>query len=281
VPWLGFGTGTALYGKDATRFVKTAIDAGIVHLDGAQMYTNEETLGEGIKASGKPRSELFITTKLKPRLEPGVTIKKSLEDSLAKLGIDSVDLFLVHSPTPANTIKGEGSLRDVWAQVEELKRLALAKSIGISNFRVEDINDILETATIVPSVNQIELHPYVWKAAEPIVKLCQEKGITVASYGGQTPIVRVQGGPLDPVLEKIRARLQTTRGEPVTTGQVLTKWVLQKNAFAITTTSKVERIKEFQDSINVPDLTAEEIQEIEETGSKLHKRQYMGHVFNE
>jgi len=157
IPWLAFGTGTALYGRDATDFVKAAIDAGINHLDGAQMYKNEETLGEGIKLSGKPRSELFITTKLLPTLPPGQTVESSLRDSLSKLGLDYVDLFLVHSPHPVNQTPGK--LRAVWAEVEGVKKLGLAKSIGVSNFRVEDLNDILQTATIVPAVNQASLSP--------------------------------------------------------------------------------------------------------------------------
>ncbi|KAF8163451.1 NADP-dependent oxidoreductase domain-containing protein [Crassisporium funariophilum] len=278
IPWLGFGTGTALYGKDATDLIRLAIENEITHLDGAQMYNNEDTLGAGIRASGKPRSELFITTKLKPDMEPGQSVKESLKASLAKLGVDYVDLFLIHSPTPANK---DGKLKQLWEGMEEVKREGLAKSIGVSNFKVEDLKVILEDAKVIPSMNQIELHPYVWKAAEPIVKLCEENGIHITSYGGQTPIVRVQGGPLDPVLASIRKRLETTRGKPVTTGQVLTKWILQKNAIVVTTTTKESRIKEFLDTQDVPDLTTEEVHEIEATGAQLHKRAYMRHVFGE
>lgn len=275
VPWLAFGTGTALYGKDASDFVKVAIENGITHLDGAQMYNNEETLAAGIKASGKPRSELYITTKLKI-LEPGQTATEALRVSLRKLDVDYVDLFLIHSPSPANK---EGKLKALWEEMEEIHSQGLAKSIGVSNFRVEDLNVILEGAKVIPAVNQIELHPYVWKAAQPIYELCKERGIVIASYGGQTPIVRAVGGPLDAVLPAIRERLEKTRGEPVTSGQVLGKWILQKGAILVTTTSKASRIKEFLDTKNVPDLTEEEVHVIEEAGEKLHKRIYMRHVF--
>jgi diketogulonate reductase-like aldo/keto reductase len=81
---------------------------------------------------------------------------------------------------------------------------------------------------------QIELHPYVWKDSEPIVKLCQEKGIQVASYGGLTPLIRVQNGPLDPVIDQIRERLEKTSGKPVLSGQVLTKWLLSKQVIVVT-----------------------------------------------
>jgi diketogulonate reductase-like aldo/keto reductase len=116
VPWLAFGTGTALYGKDATDFVKAAIENGITHLDGAQMYGNEDTLAAGIKASGKPRSELYITTKLKG-LEPAQTAKEALQVSLRKLNVHYVDLFLIHSPSPANR---EGKLKALWEEMEEI-----------------------------------------------------------------------------------------------------------------------------------------------------------------
>ncbi|GLB34839.1 putative aldo/keto reductase family protein [Lyophyllum shimeji] len=237
IPWLAFGTGTALYGRNAAEFVRVAIENGITHLDGAQAYANEDTLGAGIKASGKSRSELFIVTKLKSSF-PGKTIKQTLEESLNKLGVDYVDLFLIHDPTPA---RKEGKLKEWWKAMEAVQKEGLVKSIGVSNFTVQDLKEVLDGAEIVPAVNQIELHPYVWKAAEPIVNFNKQHGIVTASYGGQTPVARVQGGPIDEVLERIRERLEKTRGQPVTSGQVLSKWLLQKGAIVVTTTSKSER----------------------------------------
>lgn len=252
IPSLAFGTGTALYGKDAADFVRIAIENNVTHLDGAQMYRNEDTLGAGIKASGKPRSEIYVVSKLSI-LQPGQTVKESLKGSLDKLGLDYVDLFLIHTPEQG---RRENNLSHFWKGMEEVKQAGLAKSIGVSNFKVEDLKVILETAKIVPSVNQvgpdfqfilisclcwpsnpfhqIEFHPYVYKAAEPIYKFCQEHGIVIESYGGLTPIVRNKDGPLDPILASIRERLEKTRGHPVSTGQVLTKWILAKNAVVVT-----------------------------------------------
>ncbi|KAK2466800.1 hypothetical protein APHAL10511_001058 [Amanita phalloides] len=275
-PWLAFGTGSALFGQDAAALVTQAISTGIFHLDGAQMYANEETLGAGINASGKARNELYIVTKLKQNSSIQ-GIKPSLRDSLKKLGTDYVDLFLVHSPYGHNS---RGTLPAVWKEMEAIKAEGLARSIGVSNYRVDDLKATLETAKIVPAVNQIELHPYVWKAAEPIVKFCKEHGIVVASYAGQSPIARLPGGPLDGILESIRKRLETTRGQPVTSGQVLTQWLRSKGVIVVTTSSKESRIKEFIDTVNVPDLTAEHIREIEEAGSKIHKRFFMHHLLS-
>ncbi|SJL00492.1 related to aldo-keto reductase YPR1 [Armillaria ostoyae] len=268
-PWVAFGTGTALYKKDAAEAVRVAIENGVTHLDGAQMYENEDSLGAGIKASGKPRSELYVTTKLKGLAE-GQTIKDTLVISLKKLDLEYVDLFLIHDPTSA-----KGQLKAWWKQMEEVKKEGLTKSIGVSNFRVQDLEEVLEVATIVPAVNQIEFHPYVYEAAKPIYKFSQEHKILVASYGGLAPIVRAPGGPLDPVVGAIADRLQ------ISPGQVYTKWLIQKGILVVTTSSKAARIIETLKTPDVTDLTSEDIAAIEEAGGKLHKRIFMRHIFGE
>lgn len=152
VPWIAFGTGTALFNKDATQAIVVAIQNGFTHLDGAQMYRNEDTLGAGIVAAGKPRSELYITTKL-ATLAPSETPKSALEESLKKLGVSYVDLYLVHSPKQHAT-----RLKEVWKGMEEAKKAGLTKSIGVSNFTADHLKEILEVATIPPAVNQVEIH---------------------------------------------------------------------------------------------------------------------------
>jgi len=278
VPWFAYGTGTALFGKDASNSVLVAIQNGVTHLDGAQIYKNEETLGQGIALSGKPRSELFITTKLTLNVGDPATIKGLLEESLGKLRTDHVDLFLVHAPSPSN--QEPGKLKRVWQQMELVKKEGLAKSIGVSNFRVEDLKEILDGATVIPSVNQIELHPYVWKAAEPIVNLCREQGITIASYAGLVPITKVPGGPVDSVVEAARVRIEKAANQPISASQILTKWLLQKGAIVVTTSSKPDRIKATLKVIDLPDLTTEEVVAIDEAGAKLHKRFHMLFVFD-
>lgn len=151
VPWIAFGTGTALFGKDATHAITVAIENGFTHLDGAQVYRNEASLGDGVAASGKPRSELYITTKL-TRLAPGETPISALEKSLERLGVKYVDLYLVHQ---ANDHVGK--LKEVWEGMEGAKAAGLTKSIGVSNFTADHLNDILEVATIIPAVNQVEI----------------------------------------------------------------------------------------------------------------------------
>ncbi|KAF7323144.1 Aldo-ket-red domain-containing protein [Mycena chlorophos] len=281
VPGIGFGTGTALFGKDCAGQVKQAIDAGFVHLDGAQAYNNEESLSEGIKLSGKPRSELFIVTKLRPGAL-AEHVKPAFDASLKKLGVDFVDLFLVHCPIAMKAGDPQPDLPEVWHEVEAIHAQGLAKSIGVSNFRIPHLQAILPTAKVIPSVNQLEIHPYVWKTVEPIVKFGVENGnITAASYGGLTPIVRAAGGPLDPVLATVAERLTKEFGKPVSPGQVLSKWVLQKKIILVTTSSKEERLREYLQTAELPDLTEAEIAEIDTVGAKLHKRVFMKHVFDD
>jgi diketogulonate reductase-like aldo/keto reductase len=152
IPCMAFGTGTALYQKDAEDAIRLAIDNGFTHLDGAQAYGNEDSMGQGIIASGKHRSELFITTKI-TALQPGATPKSALEESLKKLKVDYVDLCLIHK-----AIDHVGKLKEVWKGMEEAQKAGLTKSIGVSNFTADHLNDILEIATIPPAVNQASCH---------------------------------------------------------------------------------------------------------------------------
>ncbi|KAJ3800047.1 oxidoreductase [Lentinula aff. detonsa] len=206
IPWLGFGH------RHCT------------------LYRNEESLGQGIKESGVPREQLFVTTKLE-ETPSAPTIKATLETSLKKLGLDYVDLFLIHSPFVAMK---DGKLKEWWKEMEEIKREGLAKSIGVSNFTVEHLQIILEDATVVPAVNQIELHPYIWDTAAKIYDFCQEKGIVV-EYGALSSLFRVPGGPVDPVVASAVQRLSKESGTSVSPGQVLMKWLIQKRVVIVTT----------------------------------------------
>ncbi len=150
MPLLAFGTGTAHFKKDAQELVTKAINAGFTHFDGAQIYNNEEYLGAGIAAAaGTPRERLFITTKLAKPAE-GKTVRDTLVESLKKLQLDYVDLFLVHTP-----LHFLGGLKAVWKEMETLKKEGLTRSIGVSNFRVAQLREILDGAEVVPSVNEV------------------------------------------------------------------------------------------------------------------------------
>ncbi|KAG2347067.1 Aldo/keto reductase [Suillus weaverae] len=272
IPSLAFGTGTAFsHHQDAQPTLESAINIGFTHFDGAQRYQNEATLGAAIKASESsvPRSELFISTKYAP-LTPGETAKTALCKSLEKLGLEYVDLYLVHAPKDHTDGDG-GGLKEVWKAMEECKREGLARSIGVSNFGVGHLLEIVECARILPAVNQLEIHPYVWDLVKPLIKVHKEHGIVTSSYGGLSPLFRAPGGPVDAVVEKVRARLEDTWGKPVTRGQVLNKWLLQHDILVVTTSTKAERIREYVDTGDVPELTAEEMWLIEGAGAERHQ----------
>lgn len=153
LPWLIYGCGTALRDKDASAAVTNAIEAGYRHLDCAQMYRNEESVGRGISQatiSSQPvsRTSLYVTSKLLPVPE-GQTAAETLRESLRKMGLEYVDLFLVHEPV------GHQDLKATWREMEECKRLGLTRSIGVSNFRIQDFEEILDGASSIPVVNQV------------------------------------------------------------------------------------------------------------------------------
>ncbi|KAG1752100.1 NADP-dependent oxidoreductase domain-containing protein [Suillus lakei] len=269
IPCLAFGTGTAIvHDQDAQNIIQSAISVGFTHFDGAQRYKNEATLGAAISASDVPRSELFVSTKYAP-LEPGATAKTALCTSLEKLGLEYVDLYLIHLPNDHKD--KEGGLKAAWKGMEECKKEGLAKSIGVSNFGVKHLKEIVEDAEVLPAVNQLEIHPYVWDFVKPVIEVHKEHGIVTSSFGGLSPLVRAPGGPLDPVIEKIRARLEDTRGKPVTSSQVLNKWLQQHDILVVTTSTKIERMKEYIDTGDVPELTVEEMEELESAGAERHQ----------
>ncbi|QRV91125.1 aldo/keto reductase family protein [Ceratobasidium sp. AG-Ba] len=270
VPTLGFGTGTALYGRDATAAVRQAIEkAGYTHVDCAEAYGNENSVGDAIVASGIPREQLFLTSKCNSK-DP----RKSLEKSLAELKTSYVDLYLIHSPIVTSNIV------EAWKIMEDLKAEGKARSIGVSNFRVKDLETVLAVAKVIPSVNQIEVHPYVFKSIQPVLDLCQTHNITVESYGPLTPLIRHPGGPVDAPVKKVAARIaKGPEQAEVTEGQVLLKWAQQiTNGIIITTSSKLERLLEQKASLDLPPLSNEELRSIEEEGSKKHYRHFMKHM---
>lgn len=161
---LGYGTGTAWYKSkpgdlDAklVEATKTAVKIGYYHLDGAEVYNTELELGKAIKECGVSRDKLFITTKV---TDVTSNIQEHLDASLKKLGLDYVDLYLLHSPF--NAPKGDRTvLQKAWAAMEQIQASGKSKSIGVSNFYREHLDAILETAKVRPAMNQIEYHPYL------------------------------------------------------------------------------------------------------------------------
>ena len=224
IPIIGLGT-WQLAGDTALRMVREALRLGYRHLDTAAMYGNEAEVGEGIRASGVPRDEVFLTTKVWLDNLGAKDYRRSVEASLQKLRLPYVDLILIHWPN-ANI-----PLAETIAAMVKVKRDGLAKHIGVSNFTVA----LVEEAAAISSelvTNQIELHPYL--DAGKVITACRKHGLSVTAY---CPIARGNA-----VADKLMARIGKAHGK--TAAQVCLRYLVQQGIIVIPRTSKSERLKE-------------------------------------
>lgn len=184
IPVLGFGTFKAMDGEEAYRAVLEALKAGYRHIDTAAIYQNEESVGQAIKDSGVPREEMFVTTKLWNSQQTYEQTRQALEKSIEKLGLDYLYLYLIHWPNPKPLRENDAwktRNAEVWRAMEDLYQEGKIRAIGVSNFLPHHLDALLETATIVPAVNQVRLAPGVYQ--DQVVAYCREKGILLEAWG--------------------------------------------------------------------------------------------------
>ena len=168
IPIFGLGVFKSANGAETEQAVLWALEAGYRHFDTAAIYRNEESVGRAIRKSGIPRSQIFITTKLWNEDMRQHRQAQAFDESLSRLGLDYVDLYLIHWPV-------KGVYKESWSVMEEIYRSGRAKAIGVSNFKVSHMNDLLSSCTVVPAVNQMEFNPLMQDY--DIYNLCKEKGI--------------------------------------------------------------------------------------------------------
>jgi 2,5-diketo-D-gluconate reductase B len=224
VPRLGFGT-FQLAGDDAYRAVRTALDVGYRHLDTAQGYDNEAEVGRALADSGVDRDQVFLTTKLKPSNAAADDVRSTTERSLSELGVEQVDLLLLH--WPADDV---APLEETLGTMNEVRDAGLARTIGVSNFPSAELERAYELAPIV--TDQVEHHPYL--AVEPIEKVLEDRGGFLTAY---SPLARGEVME-DPTLREI--------GEEhgASPAQVTLRWILQRSrTVAIPKSGNADRIR--------------------------------------
>ncbi|KAL1941679.1 hypothetical protein VTO73DRAFT_7118 [Trametes versicolor] len=253
IPSVAFGTWTLGGGTQATDFVDQAISVGFSHIDTAQAYRNEEEAGKAIKESGLPRKDLYITTKFSGR--DGLDIETSIQNSLKFLGVDYVDLYLIHHPRLATP-----DIPTAWAKMEKLKQDGLVKSIGVSNFGVPELQILLDSAKVKPVANQILLHPYVHAQQLPIITFGNAHGIVSEAYSVLIPLTHQPGGPVDKPVGAIATRLS------VKPEQVLLAWAKAKGVVVVTSSTKKERLEGYLAAGDI-ELTPADIVAIDVAGA--------------
>jgi len=224
VPQLGFGVFQVPQGQ-TQQVIDDALEAGYRHIDTAAAYGNEAGVGAAIAASGVPRGDVFITTKL--RNGEHATAAQAFEDSRRALRVDVIDMYLIHWPVPS-----QGLFVEVWQVLEEIYAAGGARAIGVSNFMAEHLDTLLANTTVVPAVNQVELHPTFQQAA--LTAKARAQGIAVEAY---SPLG--QGADLN---EPAVTALATEHG--VTPAQVVLGWHLGLGNIVIPKSTHPHRIRE-------------------------------------
>jgi diketogulonate reductase-like aldo/keto reductase len=221
IPMVGLGVWQVPPGRECVDAVRWALELGYRHIDTAQAYGNEESVGQGLHASGVPREDVFITTKFFPaRKDPFA----EAEQSLQRLGVDYVDLYIVHWP--------EGGPTWAWPGMERAHEAGYARSIGVSNFGVDDLRQLLTTATVRPVVDQVQFSPYEYRRA--LLESCRENDIALEAY---SPL-----GTGRHLASDIVARI--ARRQARTSAQVLLRWCIERDIPVIPKSSHRERIAE-------------------------------------
>ncbi|EGD79803.1 2,5-didehydrogluconate reductase [Salpingoeca rosetta] len=276
LPRLAFGTGTQWFRtKDGSSSresaqvklsgaLHAALDAGFRHIDEAEMYGTEELTGEALEAwmTKHPhvkREDLFITSKIWRGLP---NVRKTVETTLRNLRTPYVDLYLVHAPfIKQNDI--DADLRTAWKELEALKEEGLIKDIGVSNFHVVHLKELLSFCKHAPVVNQIECHPHLLQP--DLMAFCQEQNIVVSSYA---PLASF-GQRHEPTLALVQ---EIAAKHNLTPGQVLLQWNLAQGTAVITTSSKLDHIKESAGVLSGATITQEDVDAITKTAGEHRHR---------
>jgi 2,5-diketo-D-gluconate reductase A len=242
MPILGFGV-YQIPPEQAEQAVTDALDVGYRHIDTAAAYGNEEAVGRALASSGLPREELFVTTKMWVQDAGEDRARRLFEESRAKLGLEYVDLYLIHQPF--------GDYYSSWRAMQDLHTEGLVRAIGVSNFYPDRLVDLIDHNELAPAVNQIETHPFFQRRADQ--ELMRSRGVQLESWG---PFAEGRNNLFtDPTLSEVAA----THGRSV--AQVVLRWLIQREVVVIPKSVRRERMAE-NFSVFDFELTAEQMDRI-------------------
>ncbi|MDR2039199.1 MAG: aldo/keto reductase [Bacteroidales bacterium] len=224
MPMLGFGTFKVPDGETTIQSVKTALNLGYRHIDTAAVYQNERGVGEGIRQSGLDRKDIFLTSKLWNSDQGYDSTLKAFDATLQRLGFDYLDLYLIHWPKPLN--------KETWRAMEKLYKEKRIRSIGVSNFHIHHLEDLLSDCEIKPMVNQIEFHPRLVQPS--LLDFCRKQQIQFEAW---SPLMQGKIFSI-PLLKELAQKYQKS------VSQIVLRWDIQMGVVTIPKSTHTERIKE-------------------------------------
>ena len=241
MPWLGLGVWKVTEEGQAENAVLAALETGYRSIDTAAVYKNEDGVGAALAATSVPRDEIFVTTKIWNSDQGYDTALAAFEESRKRLGLEVIDLLLIHWPV-------KEKYKDTWRAMEKLYRDGHVRAIGVSNFQIHHLQDLMETCEIKPMINQVEFHPLLTQ--EPLRAFCKENQIQMTAW---SPLM--QGNLDQPVLAEIGSKYGKSAA------QVVLRWDLQNGVVTIPKTVTASRMKENADIFDFT-LTDEEMAQI-------------------
>ena len=221
IPFLGLGVWQVPEGRECEDAVRWALEAGYRHIDTAQAYGNERSVGRALRGSGVPRKEIFITTKFYPvRKDAEAEAQRSLE----RLGVEHLDLYIIHWP--------EGGSTWAWDGMQRARERGYARSIGVSNFSIGELDELLAVADMPPVVNQVQFNPFQYRRA--LLQGCERRGVVIEAYSPLGTGRHLGDGRVRQIADRLGR----------TPAQVLVRWCLERDLVVLPKSTRRERLEE-------------------------------------
>ncbi|HEV7423743.1 MAG TPA: aldo/keto reductase [Candidatus Paceibacterota bacterium] len=259
IPVMGLGVYKVQEGDEVEKAVKCALELGYRMVDTASIYRNEIGVGKAVKNSKIPREEIFITTKLHAPDQGYENTLKAIDVSLSKLDMSYVDLYLIHWPSASeDKFKMINKREETWRAMEEILKSGKAKAIGVSNYTIEYLEEMKKYAEVLPAVNQVEFHPFLYQ--EDLLQYCKDNEILLEAY---SPLVKFRKVDNE-LIKNMEQKYDKTHG------QILIRWGLQHGCIPIPKSIHRDRIKENSEVFNF-EILEEDMKKINNLNENIHQ----------